>query len=227
VNYFLVLDAAAFEGRIRPALGRSWRLRSFEPCRALYREWEPAARAYRERFHTGVDPVLNLVAGGLPFDRAWWRQLVGELLLFTALEIPEFQVPADTLCCLLAPDLYRAGQAGAPAGEAQTYLGSRPQFRPIQQALWGTRDLTFGTAVYRPEHAGLNTPDDVRRLAAWLGSVDPSGWTDADLAGLREVEGEEERGEELAFAREWFPSLVDLYRRAADAGRLLAHESIY
>jgi len=228
LNYFLVLDAAAFEEHICPPLGRSWRLRSFEPCRQLCRGLEPAARSYRERFHTGdLDHVLTLVAGGMPFDRTCWRQLVGEVLLFTALEIPEFQLPADTLCCLLARDLYRAGQAGAPAGETLTYLGTRDQFLPIQQALWGTRDVTLGSAVYRPDHAGLNTPLDVKRLAGYLESLDPDNWTVADLTDLREVEDDDERAEELTFAQEWFPSLVDLYRRVREAGRLLVHESIW
>jgi hypothetical protein len=36
---------------------------------------------------------------------------------------------------------------------------------------------------------------------------------------------EEEREEELAFVREWFGVLVDTYRRAAGADRVIVHES--
>src|SRR5437763_2978441 len=103
-DYFLVLDAAAFEGRVRPALAESWRRRSFDPCRGLCADLLPAARAYARRYHTGTEPSLvERVVGGLPFDRAFWRALAGEVLLFSAADIPEFQTCPDTLCCLLAP----------------------------------------------------------------------------------------------------------------------------
>src|SRR5262245_38218924 len=92
MDYFLVLPAALFEEQIAPALGSSWRLRSFEPCRALCRALQPAAQAYRERYHSGSMPaVLEQVAHDLTYDRAWWRHLVSEVLLFGAVEIPEFQ----------------------------------------------------------------------------------------------------------------------------------------
>ncbi len=215
-DYFLLLDAANFEGRVRPALAESWRRRSFVHCRALCQALLPAAAEYRKRYHTGdVEPLLGRVAAGLSFDRTFWRFLVGEELLFTAVEIPEFQVNEDTLCCLLAPDHYRHS------------VVERERLAPIQQAHRGARDLTFGAAVYRPEHAGYNNPADVARLADYLGSVRPENWTVADLAGLRGAPDEEERADELAFAREWFPALVDLYRRARPNGQVVVHESIY
>jgi hypothetical protein len=62
----------------------------------------------------------------------------------------EFQTNAETLCCLLAPEQYRSG----------TVL--REQLVPIQQVLRGSRDLTFGSTVYRPEQAGYNDAADVR-----------------------------------------------------------------
>src|SRR6516165_1995121 len=135
-DYFLLLDAADFEGRVRPALAESWRRRSFVPCRELCRSLLPAASAYRQRYHTGdTEPLLARVADGLAFDRTFWRALVGEVLLFTAAEIPEFQVNAETLYCLLAPDNYRLE------------VGERERLAPIQQAHCGSRDLTFGAAV--------------------------------------------------------------------------------
>jgi hypothetical protein len=215
-DYFLLLDAAGFESRVRPALAASWTQRSFDPCRQLCQTLLSAASAYRERYHTGaLEPLLCRVAAGLSFDRTFWRVLVGEVLLFTAAEIPEFQVNADTLCCLLAPDHYRQG------------VVERERLAPIQQAHLGSRDLTFGAAVYRPAHAGYNNVADVTRLADYLGSVRPENWTVADLADLREAGDEEEHADELAFTREWFPALVDLYARARVNELVVVQESIY
>ena len=104
-DYFLLLDAASFEGRTRPALAAGWRQRSFDPCRPLCADLMPAARAYAQRYHVGgEEPLLSRVADGLPFARARWRGLAAEVLLYTAVEIPEFQTCEETLCLLLAPD---------------------------------------------------------------------------------------------------------------------------
>jgi hypothetical protein len=215
-DYFLLLDAEPFEGQARPALAAAWRQRSFAPCRELCAALLPAARAYAERYHTGVEePLLALVARGLPFDRDYWRHLVSEVLLFTAVEVPEFQVCEETLCCLLAPENYRAG------------ITARERLAPIQQAHRGTRDLTFGAAVYRPDHAGYNNRDDVARLADYLAAVRPESWTVADLADLRDAEDDAARADELEFAREWFPALCDVFRRARERGQVIIHENIY
>jgi hypothetical protein len=103
----------------------------------------------------------------------------------------------------------------------------RERYVPIQQVLRGSRDVTFGAAVYRPEQAGYNDLDDVTRLAGYLAAVQPERWTVDDLRLLRDVEDEDERADELAFVREWFPVLVELYRRCQAAGRVLVIESIY
>jgi hypothetical protein len=215
-DYFLVLDGAGFEGQVRPALAESWRRRSFEPCQVLCAGLLPAARSYAERYHTGdAEPLVALVGAGLPFDRVYWRTLVAEVLLFAAVEIPEFQTCAETLSLLLAPEHHPAGPL------------SREQLPPIQQAHRGSHDLTFGTAVYRPEHAGHSNAADVARLADYLGSVQPERWTVAALEGLAGDLDDEERAEELEFAREWFPSLRDLYCRAREHGQVLVIEDIY
>lgn len=215
-EYFLCLDAETFLRRIRPALGASWRQRSFEPCRSLCNELLPAARDYTRRYHTGEEETLVArVAAGFPFDRACWRLLTGEILLFAAVEIPELQSNAETLCCLLAPEQYRLE------------VMVREQYAPIQQVLRGSCDVTFGAAVYRPEQAGYNGPDDVARLAAYLAAIQPRRWTVEDLRPLRDVEDEDERADELAFVREWFPVLVELYRRCQAERRVLVIESIY
>ena len=79
------------------ALAASWRQRSFEPCRDLCTALVPAARSYAERYHTGSsEPLLCQVAAGLPFDRAYWRSLAGEVLLFAALHI-QYAVSFATL----------------------------------------------------------------------------------------------------------------------------------
>ena len=214
-DYFLLLDGEPFERDVRPPLGASWRARSFGACRELCARLLPNARAYAERYHVaGHEPLLERVAGGgLPFDRTYWRSLVGEVLLFTAVEIPEFQTCPETLCRLLAPV---ACAADLP----------RERLPPIRQAHEGSRDLTFGAAVYRPEHAGYNNAADVARLADYLSGIDPARWAVADL-GVREGEDEEDLADELDFAREWFPVLAALYRSCRELGRVIVHESIY
>jgi hypothetical protein len=215
-DYFLCLDAEMFTGRIRPALAAAWRQRSFEPCRSLCTDLLPAAQEYTQRYHTGEEETLvSRVVHGLPFDRAYWRLLAGEILLFAAVEIPEFPSNAETLCCLLAPEQYRRGSV------------PREEFAPIQQALYGNRDLTFGSAVYRPDAAGFNAAADVSRLAAYLAALQPERWTVADLVALRDAADDEDRADELAFVREWFPMLVELYQRTHARGRVLVIESIW
>ena len=214
-EYFLCLDAEMFLRRIRPAFADSWRQRSFDPCRSLCMELLPAAQEYTQRYHLGEEEtLLSRVIAGLPFDRAYWRLLVGEVLLFSSNEIPEFPSNAETLCSLLAPEHH-----------CRTDL-SREQFAPIHQVLRGSRDVTFGIAVYRPDHAGYNDPADVARLADYLASVQPERWTVDDLEPLRDV-ADDERADELAFVREWFPVLVDLYQRARKEQRVLVIENIY
>lgn len=215
-EYFLCLDAETFLHRIRPALAASWRQRSFDPCRSLCNELLPAANDYTQRYHTGEEETLVArVAVGIPFDRSCWRLLVSEVFLFAAVEIPELQSNAETLCCLLAPAAYASGSM------------VREHAAPIQQVLRGSRDVMFGTAVYRPEQAGYNNPEDVTRLADYLAAVQSERWTVDDLRPLRGVEEDDERADELAFVQEWFPVLVELYQRCRAERRVLVIESIY
>jgi len=203
-DYFLVLDADRFEQQMRPALAAAWRLRSFVPCQAFCSALLPRVAAFGARYHTGEgEPLTARVAAGLPFQRDFWRVLVGELLFYAAGDIPEIQTCPATLACLLGPG------AGATA---------------VHQAHFGTRDLTFGAAVYRPDCCGCNNRADVLRLADSLAAVDPDRWQAADLAPLADLPNEEEREEELAFARCWFPPLRELYRRAAEEKCVVVHE---
>jgi hypothetical protein len=216
-DYFLSLDAATFSQQIRPALTASWTQRSFEPCRPLCTELFPAVRDYVQRYHLGEEPTLvSQVVVGLPFDRLCWRTLVGEVLLFAAREIPEFQLNAEALCCLL----------DRRDGTAEQGLSRSASMSAIRQVLRGTHDLTFGTAVYRPEQAGYNDTSDVARLAAYLTAVNVGQWTPDDLRGLADLE-DEDRADELAFVKEWFPALVEVYERAEAQQCILVIESIY
>lgn len=227
MDFFLVLPTDLFEGQIRPALSHSYRGRSFEPCRILCQTLVPAVRAYQERYFSGsTESMLEQVARGRSFDRSWWKQLVGEVLLYAAVEVPEFQLASDTWCCLLAAELYHRNQAGIDPSDSQAFLGSRERFAPIQQALWGTQDLTFGSAVYRPDQAGLNLGPDVRRLADYLEGIEPSQWQESSLEGLRGCEPDD-WAEELAYARDWFPELRALYRRVADGEQVVVQEQIF
>ena len=77
--YFLIHDAALFEGTIRPALAASWAQRSFSPCRSLWETLRPTVASFTERFHLDAEEMLLPKAGkDLPFDRGCWRLLAGE-----------------------------------------------------------------------------------------------------------------------------------------------------
>jgi hypothetical protein len=208
--YFFVLEARDLSERIAPALGASWRRRSFAPCVGLCHELGAAIRRFQERFHVlPQDMLLTQVARGLAFDRGVWRALAGEILLVSATEIPELETSPATLARLV---------------DHRPLCMVRSEFSPIEQSHFGSRDLVFGTAYYRPEHAGWNDADDVKRLAGHLASLDSRQWTVADLAALEGL-AEEERAEELAYVREWWAALVDLYGRAAEAGRVIICET--
>jgi hypothetical protein len=207
--YFLLHDAPRFHHVIRPALGDAWRRRSFEPCRDLCAELVPAAADFAERYHTGSDePLLAQVVRGLPFDRHFWRLLAGEVLLYAADAVPEVTAAPDSLRCLLAPE--RPGPI------------LRADFAPIDQAHFGARDLVFGGAFYRPDAAGYNDADDVARLADYPAAVEPTRWTAADLAALDL--SEEERADEVEFARDAFAALRELYLGARARGQVVVCE---
>jgi hypothetical protein len=208
--YFYLLDSQLFTERTCPALAECWQRHSFEPARQFCQDLLPHVAAFVERYHLGPEePLLVRVCHGLPFDRRFWRSLVGEVLLFSAEEIPEIQTAPESFCCLLAPDSYRVGQV------------LRESLAPIQQVHQGSHDLVLGGAFYRPEHAGWNDPDDVIRLAKYLESLNPHDWKATDLALMADVE---EPAEELEFLRDWFPPLRDLYKTAAERKQVIVCE---
>jgi hypothetical protein len=214
--YFLLLDADRFHLELVPFLAASWRDRSFRPCRDLCAGLIPAVRAFGERYHLGTEEPLPIRvardAGTLPFDRDLWRLLVGEVLLYAAADVPEFQTAPAALACLLAP------------AEFRRWPLPRAEFAPIQQAHHGSCDLVLG-GFYRPEHAGWNDSTDMHRLAEYLAAVDPDRWVEADLASLPEVL-EEDRAEELAFARDCLAALREMYERAQRHRQVVVCESL-
>jgi hypothetical protein len=212
-DYFLVHDRSVFEESLRPALAAAWQQRSFAPCLAVGRQWLAVAHDYVRRYH--VQPagiVLFQLEQGLLFDRNLWRTLAGELILFAAREVPEIPRHVDTLLSLLAP----SPSEDVPRSE-------RPA---IHQALYGSRDLSFGSALYRPLYTGYNNAGDVARIADYLASIRQEEWSNAYFPALAGLETEEERADEIAFAREWLAGLAGLYRRSADAGRVIVLENI-
>jgi hypothetical protein len=208
-SYYLLLDAAFFQTVLRPGLAAAWRERCFEPCRALAGALLDRAADYLARYHVAEEPLLARALAGMAFDRALWRAVAGEALLFAADAIPEIQTCPETLTRLLAP--------------GQPLDASRDQFVSIQQAHFGSRDLTFGSAIYRPDDAGLNDPADVGRLRLYLDAVDPECWEASQLAAFSD---EEECVEELEMARDWFPALRDLYRQADTDGKVIVYERL-
>lgn len=201
--YFILHDAVSFNTLIRPRLAESWRRRRFEPCQELCAKLAPIALSFTGYYHSAVaEPLVSKVLHGIPFDRDLWRILVGEVLLFAAAELPQIQTAPNTLFALLSPERYTPD------------FVTRESYVPIQQAHFGSRELTFGGAYYRPDYTGWNDSDDVIRLVDYLVSIDPNRWTADDLAVLIEFESVEDREEELEFVREWFPELRELYQRA-------------
>lgn len=211
--YFYVLDSRSFFESIRPALSASWQQRSFLPCRELCRSLVLRAKDFFAGHQlSSEEPLLRKVARGLAFDRRFWHHLVGEVLMFSAALVPEIQTAPETLCCLLAPDMFREGAC------------TRARFAPIQQAHFGSRDLVFGGSYYRPEFAGWHDPDDVVRLHDYLSAQKPDQWTTADLEMMPGLCSDAERAEELAYAREWFGPLCGLYRGACDRNQIIVCE---
>jgi hypothetical protein len=205
MRYFMLIPAERFE-RLGGVL-RACRLeRSFRPAVELCRSLGESAQPFVQREPDGlIEPLTLAVAGGMPFTPERWRLLLGELLLLSAAELPQIETPLEAFAPLIGVELAE----------------KRADFAPIQQAIAGSRDLCLG-ACYRPEHAGWNDLADVRRLAGWLASIDHSGW---DAMKLTLVQPDQ-RADELAFAREWFPALVEMYRRAAEAGWVVVCEEI-
>jgi hypothetical protein len=199
--YFLLHDAIAFR-RIATALGASWRRRNFGPIVELAVEFDPIFTAFADRFHLTADerPLLTQLTADQPFGRRLWRHIAGEILLYAAADAPAIQTAPDTLAAIVAPD----------------------QITTIQQAHVGSRELDFDGVPYRPGHAGLNDVTDVARLVDEFAVVNPAHWSEGNLPATND----DDAAEELAFARECFTALCDVYRQARACGQVVACEDI-
>ncbi len=210
--YFLIHDPEFF-APLTTVLAECRRQRSFDPCVETCHVLLRAVRDFHDRHRLGRDEsLIRMIPNGLTFDRHCWKELVGEALLYAAVDVPELETLPETLTCLLAPDY-----------DPERSFG-RAELPPIQQAHYGSRDLVLGGRVYRPEHVGVNNPADVARLAEYLQGVNPAAW-DADR--LRRAGGstdDTDIAEEMAYAREWFPALRELYSNVRDARRLIVCE---
>jgi hypothetical protein len=206
MRFFMAIEKEWFQNRLTPSLRACWLGRSFGPAVEICRELAEISRSFIQRGgEPPVPPLTLLVPDGLTFDRDRWRALTGELLLFSAAELPEIETPLESYSAVLGLEM-------------PCFQGD---FTPIQQAILGSRDLPFGGA-YRPDAAGWNDLADVERLRSWLAEIDAEEWSSA---GLTHVPAEE-RDDELAFLREWFPELVAMYRRCGDSRYVLVCEEI-
>jgi len=198
------IDSEFFHQRIQPVLAQCWRRRSFHPGQDLWRELLGRIGEFHADYHgLAAKTLVGEVAEGLAFDRQIWRALVGEVLVIAAEQLPVLHISPMTLRILLA-------------GENFGRDVPRSQFAPIEQALFGSRDLVFGGGFYRPDHAGWNDLEDGVRLAEYLGKMDPLAWEPAHLQGLTDLPDDEERNEELEFTRQNWPGLVEVYVQARE-----------
>ncbi len=205
MQYFFLLDAHRFQTALIPALAESWRANSFAPARGFCQELESIARGFVRHDSDGaIEPVVvGVGAGKVRFSRDLWRLLAAELLLFAAAEMPEIETPVECLALLLKQQL----------------SADRNDFSPLQKATFGSRDLLFGSVCYRPDCAGWNDWTDVADLAAWLAQIRPETWSVADLPG-------DDAQDDLEFAREWFPGLVEMYHRAVEQHLVIVCETL-
>lgn len=188
--YFYLLESRFFH-ELTASLAKCRRQRSFSPCLDLCRKCAVAG---------GPASVCEAVIAGLPFDRHVWHALIGECLVHGAVDVPRIPVDPSSLCQILAPNQWNES--------------ARERFTPIQQVLYGSRDLRIGGGYYRPDRTGLNKLEDVARLNVYLSSVAPSAWTAEALHAAEGLEDDEDRAEELAQLRDWWPALAEMYAEA-------------
>src|SRR5262245_55811427 len=152
MRYFMAIRAEWFHGKLSGSLRACWQQRSFTPAFEICRESAESAQSFVQRGgEVDIPPLTLLVPRGLAFDPDRWRVLAGELMLFGAAELPELETPLESYAAVMGLEM--------PC--------FRGEFTPIQQAILGSRDLRFGCG-YRPDYAGWNDLDDVRRLRSWL-----------------------------------------------------------
>lgn len=198
--FFYLLEGAFFLEKVLPTLAACQRGRTFAPLKDLLPHLFIPAGDYS---------ILNQAAE-MSFDRAVFQAVVGQVLIFGAREMPRLPLDPKSLIPMLSPD--------CPEQE------DRSAYSPIKQVFQGSRDLVIGRLPYRPFHVGWNNPADVARLWQYLKALDPAAWSESLLPPLAGLEQPEDREEEVAMIRDWWPDLVGLYRRARDEKGILVCE---
>jgi len=196
-QYFFVHDYERYHGLIAPALANSALRRDFAPCRECCVQLKSHLTTFAQRYRLRLeDCVWPRILNGMKYDRRLWTTFAGELLLFGAMDVPEIATASE---------------------ELTQFLGNCELIRQMHD---GTRDIKFGHRVYRPDAAGLNDRDDVVRIATLLGGLETAQWT------IEGGTGELDKAETLAFARDCFIALNDLYQNAAIYGQIIICEEI-
>jgi hypothetical protein len=198
MHLFLVHDASFFHQRLSLALGASYRKRSFEPLTDLVRELQPLIENFGQQFQlTSAERPLVFDCAGKPFDRRLWRHFAGELLLYAAAETPDFPIAPELLSRFTPPEL-------------------------IERLHRGSREVTFEGVPYRPDRAGLHDVADIAELAVELAAINPLLWTADVLSDL----ADDERHEDLTFARQCFEQLLEMVASAQRHGQLIVCENV-
>ena len=170
------INESLFSQRIQPVLATCRRERTFTPGRGLFEELLPRIQEFQATYHgRETRTLIEQAAEGLSFDAGVWRAVVGEVFLFAADDLPLLRLSPRCACCLLA---------GAVVESDRPI--SRSELAPIEQVLYGSRDLVFAGHCYRPDVAGYNDQADIARLAEFLEAIDPERLRPADLANMPE-----------------------------------------
>ncbi len=210
--FFYLFQESFFLKNMLPALTEAWKQKQFLPCREL------CGHLVRKEPSMPDHAMNRQVSQGIGFDKSYWKCLVGECLVYGAVDVPRVTITPQTVCALIDPSPHASLRAcGIDAMP-------RPYGSLVLQALFGSRDLAFGTAFYRPDRAGWNDAADCARLLVYLQSIRTDNWRTEDLAALVELADPEERQEELLHAREWWPDFVELYQTAVEDGLMLVCE---
>jgi hypothetical protein len=196
MRHFVVHDSDFFFQRLGPALGQSYRSRSFSPIGRLIEQVESRMSAFADRYClTDDERPMVLACRERAFSRWLWRHYVGELLLHAAADAPSFVLAPDLLERFLEPSL-------------------------VAQIHCGSRDVVFDGIVYRPGMAGLHGQSDVVRLGTDLAAIDLGVWTVDAIASA------DDPAEELAFARQCFADLRAMIESAHLQGQVIVCEEI-
>ena len=192
---FYLHDREFLLDRVTPILRECWKKKSFAPGQAFFAELTDHWPEFRDLHHFNQGTPLFAAMNHLPCDAFFWSSLVGEILLYTALEIPYLEVDSELLL--------------ATNGE------------PMKEVLFGSRPIQMGR-IYRRDQAGWSLPEDLTRFATFLNEVHPEDWHLP--SEFRSDLSEEDREDDLEMSREWYPNLREMVLKAAEKQQILVSE---